>query len=94
MVVLVLLDCGIVQSKPSFTLFFQELLFSCLVYCLFSAEQALAHPYLQPLHDITNEPEYTTPFKFDIGQQPLTKEEVRELIYSEALDFNPEYQQE
>ncbi|CAA7021576.1 unnamed protein product [Microthlaspi erraticum] len=59
-----------------------------------SVEEALAHPYLQSLHDITNEPECTTPFKFDIGQQSLTKKEARELIYREALDFNPEFQQE
>ncbi|KAK4391137.1 Mitogen-activated protein kinaseMMK1 [Sesamum angolense] len=56
-------------------------------------EDALAHPYLNSLHDISDEPICTTPFSFDFEQHALTEEQMKELIYREALAFNPEYQQ-
>ena len=33
-----------------------------------------------------------TPFSFDFEQHALTEEQMKELIYWEALAFNPEYQ--
>ncbi|CAH8333330.1 unnamed protein product [Eruca vesicaria subsp. sativa] len=54
---------------------------------------ALAHPYLNSLHDISDEPECTIPFNFDFEQHALSEEQMKELIYHEALAFNPEYQQ-
>lgn len=33
-----------------------------------------------------------TPFSFDFEQHALTEEQMKELIYREALAFNPEYQ--
>ncbi|CAH2058125.1 unnamed protein product [Thlaspi arvense] len=54
---------------------------------------ALAHPYLNSLHDISDEPECTIPFNFDFEQHALSEEQMKELIYREALAFNPEYQQ-
>ncbi|KAG5051742.1 hypothetical protein JHK87_003940 [Glycine soja] len=58
-----------------------------------TVEDALAHPYLTSLHDISDEPVCMTPFNFDFEQHALTEEQMKELIYREALAFNPEYQQ-
>ncbi|WVZ22429.1 hypothetical protein V8G54_000973 [Vigna mungo] len=58
-----------------------------------TVEDALAHPYLTSLHDISDEPVCMTPFSFDFEQHALTEEQMKELIYREALAFNPEYQQ-
>ncbi|XP_068665692.1 mitogen-activated protein kinase homolog MMK1-like isoform X2 [Aristolochia californica] len=55
-------------------------------------EDALAHPYLASLHDSSDEPVCLTPFRFDFEHHALTEEQVRELIYREAIAFNPEYQ--
>lgn len=60
---------------------------------LTSVEDALAHPYLTSLHDISDEPVCAAPFSFDFEQHALTEEQMRELIYREALAFNPEHQQ-
>ncbi|RYR65505.1 hypothetical protein Ahy_A03g011434 isoform A [Arachis hypogaea] len=57
-----------------------------------TVEDALAHPYLTSLHDISDEPVCMTPFNFDFEQHALTEEQMKELIYREALAFNPEYQ--
>lgn len=59
----------------------------------FAVEDALAHPYLTSLHDISDEPVCLTPFSFDFEQHALTEEQMKELIYREALAFNLEYQQ-
>ncbi|MQL86526.1 hypothetical protein Taro_019058, partial [Colocasia esculenta] len=58
-----------------------------------TVEEALAHPYLATLHDISDEPVCLTPFSFDFEQHALSEDQMRELIYWEALAFNPEYQQ-
>ncbi|KAG6742352.1 hypothetical protein POTOM_053223 [Populus tomentosa] len=57
-----------------------------------TVEDALAHPYLTSLHDISDEPVCMTPFSFDFERHALTEEQMKELIYREALAFNPEYQ--
>lgn len=72
-----------------FVLVISALLFVLLL----SVEDALAHPYLTSLHDISDEPTCMTPFSFDFEQHALTEEQMKELIYREALAFNPEYQQ-
>nr|GMD96655.1 mitogen-activated protein kinase homolog NTF4 [Ipomoea batatas]GMD98557.1 mitogen-activated protein kinase homolog NTF4 [Ipomoea batatas]GME00405.1 mitogen-activated protein kinase homolog NTF4 [Ipomoea batatas] len=56
-----------------------------------TVEDALAHPYLTSLHDISDEPTCMNPFSFDFEQHALTEEQMKELIYREALAFNPEY---
>lgn len=61
--------------------------------CGFSVEDALAHPYLNSLHDISDEPICLTPFSFDFEQHALTEEQMKELIYWESIAFNPEYRQ-
>ncbi|XP_078438689.1 mitogen-activated protein kinase 1-like [Wolffia australiana] len=56
-----------------------------------TVEEALAHPYLATLHDISDEPVCGTPFSFDFEQHALTEDQMRELIRWEALAFNPDY---
>ncbi|XP_042465285.1 mitogen-activated protein kinase 5-like isoform X2 [Zingiber officinale] len=56
-----------------------------------TVEEALAHPYLERLHDIADEPICTEPFSFDFEQQALTEDQMKELIFREALAFNPDY---
>lgn len=55
-----------------------------------AVEEALAHPYLERLHDIADEPVCMEPFSFDFEQHALSEEQMKELIYKEALAFNPE----
>ncbi|CAG7903018.1 unnamed protein product [Brassica rapa] len=58
-----------------------------------SVEDALAHPFLETLHDITDEPVCTKPFDVDLEEHPLEVEQIKELIYQEALAFNAAQQQ-
>ncbi|KAH9331550.1 hypothetical protein KI387_003658 [Taxus chinensis] len=58
-----------------------------------TVEDALAHPYLATLHDVSDEPVCSMPFSFESEYNTLTEEQMRELIYREALAFNPEYAQ-
>ncbi|GLU11740.1 hypothetical protein SLE2022_284640 [Rubroshorea leprosula] len=54
-----------------------------------TVEEALAHPYLERLHDIADEPVCLEPFSFDFEQQPLGEEQIKDMIYREALALNP-----
>ncbi|RZR94578.1 hypothetical protein BHM03_00023293 [Ensete ventricosum] len=56
-----------------------------------AVEEALDHPYLERLHDIADEPTCTEPFSFDFEQHALTEDQMKELIYKEAIAFNPAY---
>nr|GEX57495.1 mitogen-activated protein kinase homolog MMK1 [Tanacetum cinerariifolium] len=56
-----------------------------------TVEDALAHPYLTSLHDISDEPVCMTPLNFDFEHHAPTEEQMKEMIYREALAFNPEY---
>ncbi|KAG4198670.1 hypothetical protein ERO13_A05G100700v2 [Gossypium hirsutum] len=56
-----------------------------------TVEEALAHPYLERLHDIADEPVCPEPFNFDFEQQPLGEEQMKDMIYREALALNPDY---
>ncbi|KAJ0021218.1 hypothetical protein Pint_32252 [Pistacia integerrima] len=56
-----------------------------------TVEEALAHPYLARLHDIADEPVCPEPFSFDFEQQSLGEEQMKDLVYKEALALNPEY---
>ncbi|WZZ82273.1 hypothetical protein YC2023_102845 [Brassica napus] len=55
-----------------------------------SVEDALADPYFKTMHNINNEPVCTKLFDFDLEEHPVTAEQIKELIYHEALAFNPE----
>ncbi|XP_042510787.1 mitogen-activated protein kinase 3-like [Macadamia integrifolia] len=56
-----------------------------------TVEEALAHPYLARLHDIADEPVCPEPFSFEFERQALTEDQMKEMIYREAIAFNPEY---
>ncbi|GLT71124.1 hypothetical protein SLA2020_431650 [Shorea laevis] len=52
--------------------------------------EALCHPYLAPLHDINEEPVCPRPFSFDFEQPSFTEENIKELIWRESVNFNPD----
>eukprot|EP00268_Persea_americana_P047335 TRINITY_DN4924_c0_g2_i1.p1 TRINITY_DN4924_c0_g2~~TRINITY_DN4924_c0_g2_i1.p1 ORF type:complete len:383 (-),score=56.00 TRINITY_DN4924_c0_g2_i1:503-1651(-) len=57
-----------------------------------TVEEALAHPYLARLHDIADEPICSEPFSFEFELRPLDEAQMKELIYREALSFNPGFE--
>lgn len=58
---------------------------------LLAVEEALAHPYLARLHDVADEPICQVPFAFDFEQQHLGEEQMKDMIYAEAIALNPEF---
>ncbi|VAH89696.1 unnamed protein product [Triticum turgidum subsp. durum] len=56
-----------------------------------TVEEALEHPYLERLHDVADEPICTDPFSFDFEQHPLTEDQMKQLIFNEALELNPNF---
>jgi len=58
-----------------------------------TVQEALSHPYLASLHDINDEPSCPTPFNFDFEQPSFTEEHIKELIWRESLNFNPDMMQ-
>ncbi|KAL6506331.1 Mitogen-activated protein kinase 1 [Orobanche gracilis] len=56
-----------------------------------TVEAALEHPYFARLHDPDDEPVCLESFSFDLEHQMLTEEQMKGLIYKEALELNPEY---
>lgn len=54
-----------------------------------AVEAALDHPYLARLHDVADEPICAEPFSFQFEQQVLGEEQIKDLIYEEALAHNP-----
>lgn len=56
-----------------------------------AVEEALDHPYLERLHDIADEPICTDPFSFDFEQQALTEDQMKQLIFNEAVEMNPNF---
>ncbi|XP_074285521.1 mitogen-activated protein kinase 3-like [Silene latifolia] len=54
-----------------------------------TVEEALSHPYLAGLRDISDEPTCSEPFSFDLELATLEVEDIKEMIYNEALAFNP-----
>ncbi|KAI4313784.1 hypothetical protein L6164_026738 [Bauhinia variegata] len=61
-----------------------------------SAEEALADPYFDGLANLACEPSMKpiSKFEFDFERRRLTKEDVRELIYKEILEYHPQMLQE
>jgi len=55
-----------------------------------TAEEALAHPYLEPLHSVIAEPSAPEEFILPYKEDDLTQEDLRALIYNEMLAFHPE----
>ncbi|KAL0921400.1 hypothetical protein M5K25_008466 [Dendrobium thyrsiflorum] len=61
-----------------------------------TAEEALADPYFDGLADVEHEPS-TQPIsklEFEFEKRKLTKDDVRELIYREILEYHPQMLQE
>ncbi|XP_004294692.1 PREDICTED: mitogen-activated protein kinase homolog NTF6 [Fragaria vesca subsp. vesca] len=59
-----------------------------------TVEEALNHPYLSSLHAINEEPICPSPFIFDFEQASLDEEDIKELVWRESLNFNPDNMQE
>ena len=57
-----------------------------------TVEQALEHPYLASLHDISDEPCAQESFEFNYETEKLNEEAIRELVFKEALEMHPETQ--
>lgn len=59
-----------------------------------TVEEALAHPYLESLHDEVDEPCAESPFTFDFedGARYLTDTDVRSLIYEELCSLSEEFE--
>ncbi|XP_021889803.1 mitogen-activated protein kinase 13-like [Carica papaya] len=55
-----------------------------------TVEEALNHPFLSSLHEINEEPTCSSPFVFDFEQTTLDEEDIKELIWRESLNFNPD----
>jgi len=64
-----------------------------IIFCCLSVEEALSHRYLASLHGINEEPGCPIPFNFDFEQGSFTEEHIKELIWRESLNFNPEMMQ-
>ncbi|CAH9118441.1 unnamed protein product [Cuscuta epithymum] len=61
-----------------------------------SAEEALADPYFHGLANVEAEPSARpiSKFEFDYERRKLTKDDVRDLIYREILEYHPQILQE
>mmetsp|Transcript_26828 Transcript_26828/g.43816 ORF Transcript_26828/g.43816 Transcript_26828/m.43816 type:complete len:375 (+) Transcript_26828:122-1246(+) len=59
-----------------------------------TVEEALEHPYLESLHDPSDEPIAHAIFNFDFERGPLTKELLKDMIFQEILEFHPEAETE
>ncbi|RWR95535.1 mitogen-activated protein kinase NTF6-like protein [Cinnamomum micranthum f. kanehirae] len=55
-----------------------------------TVDEALSHPYLSSLHEINEEPICPSPFAFDFEQASFSEEDIKELIWQESVNFNPE----
>jgi len=55
-----------------------------------TVEEALAHPYLNSLHDVNDEPSASSVFEFDFETETLSNPGVRMLIWKEMTAFHPE----
>lgn len=55
-----------------------------------TVDDALCHPYLSSLHDINDEPVPPMQFSFDFEQPACTQEHIKELIWRESVNFNPD----
>ncbi|PRQ17603.1 putative mitogen-activated protein kinase CMGC-MAPK family [Rosa chinensis] len=55
-----------------------------------TVDEALCHPYLSSLHDNNDEPVCPRAFHFDFEQPSCTEEHIKELIWREAVKYNPE----
>uniref|UniRef100_J3L9E7 mitogen-activated protein kinase n=2 Tax=Oryza brachyantha TaxID=4533 RepID=J3L9E7_ORYBR len=61
-----------------------------------TAEEALADPYFRGLSKLSREPSRlpVSKFEFEFERRKLTKDDVREMIYREILEYHPQMLQE
>jgi len=55
-----------------------------------TVHDALRHPYLARLHDAEDEPIALAPFEFELDNERLTLDMLRDLMFEEILDFRGE----
>jgi p38 MAP kinase len=53
-----------------------------------NAGDGLAHPFLEPYHDPTDEPEADEPFDWSFNEADLPSDTWKVMMYSEILDFH------
>uniref|UniRef100_A0A7R9SVU4 Protein kinase domain-containing protein n=1 Tax=Polyblepharides amylifera TaxID=1486889 RepID=A0A7R9SVU4_9CHLO len=53
-----------------------------------TVEQALEHPYLASLHDISDEPCAVERFEFEFECENLREDFIRDLVYKEAMEWH------
>jgi p38 MAP kinase len=53
-----------------------------------NAADGLAHPFLEPYHDPTDEPEADEPFDWSFNEADLPSDTWKVMMYSEILDFH------
>lgn len=58
-----------------------------------TVEKALAHPFLDSLHNAEDEPLHDKLFTFEFEHDVLTREKIQQLIWNEIKDYHtlPEY---
>jgi len=56
----------------------------------YTVEQCLAHPYLENLHDLSDEPTCDKPFCFDPNPSD-TPQVLKSLVFREMMDFHPSH---
>lgn len=59
-----------------------------------SVDEALAHPYLESLHNIEDEPNAENNFSFEFEKENLIRRRLQELIYEAMCSFHSEYTEE
>ena len=59
-----------------------------------TVEEALSHPYLASLHDVSDEPSASGPFEFSFEGEAMTEERVRELVHAELTEYHDEIRRE
>ena len=52
-----------------------------------NVENALAHAYLAPYYDPADEPVSEKPFTFEMEFDELPTQQLKEMVYKEAVDF-------
>jgi len=56
----------------------------------YTIEQCISHPYFEGLHNPEEEPICEEPFDWTFDEVELTKENLQNMIYEEALKFHPD----
>ena len=59
-----------------------------------TVEEALSHPYLASLHDVSDEPSASGPFEFSFEGEAMTEERVRTLVHAELTEYHDEIRRE